>query len=52
MVLGCRSIGRVGSGWDASRQAGGFCDAKLDLGPIQLVGSATRRGQLDEGKRM
>ena len=52
MVWGCRSIGRVGSRWDASRQAGGFCDPKLGLGPIQLVGSATRRGQLDEGKRM
>jgi len=50
MVWGCRSIGRVSSGWGTSRGAGNFRDAELGFGLVQSVGGATRR--LDEGKRM
>ena len=49
MVWDCRSIGRVGSRWGASRRVGSFRDAELGLGLVQSVGGATRQG-LDEGK--
>jgi len=52
MVWGCRLIGKVGSRWSASRQAGGFRDAELGFELVQSVGGATRRGRLDEGKRL
>jgi len=34
MVLGCRSIGRVGVRWGANKQVGSFCDDKLGFGLV------------------